>query len=285
MAIDTKGKSMINDLTTLSEQEMKKQAKVFSEGNSELEQILIELWKNGVQTIGCCSGHNGKEVPYISFYIDTLEDGLLSDLLLDTLKKDSEILSISIKRGHSAIEEEFDDVGNVVGQVKRSRPININFGFKSGFEINGFLEIIKSIFSTTHEDYEERLYNLEKENDIKWIQDIIDLKTIDIENLDFSRIENMASEDMGGHVELRVSQYEIQRDEFGWVEHLDDYEVNFGSIPKYLHQTVKTRLQTYIKSYKRLQDFSYIEYENKLDSKVVKENVDVQYEEDLDLLL
>ena len=39
----------------------------FSEGNEKLKELLSFCFENGIETKGCCSGHNGKQRPYILF--------------------------------------------------------------------------------------------------------------------------------------------------------------------------------------------------------------------------
>lgn len=42
----------------------------FSEGNEGLRKLLMYCFENDIQTIGCCSGHNGESTPYIAFELN-----------------------------------------------------------------------------------------------------------------------------------------------------------------------------------------------------------------------
>lgn len=46
-----------------------KWAKIFSEGNEELEQLLLNLWQHNIDTYMCCTGHEYGDTPYIVMYI------------------------------------------------------------------------------------------------------------------------------------------------------------------------------------------------------------------------
>ena len=46
---------------------LEKIATDFSEGNIILKNLLLTLWKQGIETVGCCNGHKEKkQLPYIS---------------------------------------------------------------------------------------------------------------------------------------------------------------------------------------------------------------------------
>lgn len=59
-----------------SPNELLERAKDYSEGNKNLEITLLNLWKNGIKTIGCCIGHNEYNplyyngIGYIAFRLD-----------------------------------------------------------------------------------------------------------------------------------------------------------------------------------------------------------------------
>lgn len=270
MAIDTKGKVLNKDMTILSEQEMFEQAKVFSEGNKNLEELLIVLWKNGIQTIGCCSGeHENSANPYVGFYVDKLDNGLLSDLLLDTIQL-KEFLQVDVSKGLSVDEFIFDEVGNVVGTEKRERPMNINFTFKKSFGINGFLDVVKSALSKTHEDYEERLAELSliNEKDMLWVYDILDLKEVDLKKLDFKNIKRQIKEQLGSDIDIKVSQYTIKRDDSGWCEHEDNYMVDYGNTLNHNKLFVKNALYELIQTCNRIRSFSSIYQQEQMDKEM-----------------
>ena len=42
-------------------------ARDFSEGNETLRQLLMHCFENNIETIGCCSGHDGQKMPYLGF--------------------------------------------------------------------------------------------------------------------------------------------------------------------------------------------------------------------------
>jgi len=47
---------VMNDVTRKQPEEQEKLAKQYSEGSVELENLLLNLWQNGIETRGCCSG-------------------------------------------------------------------------------------------------------------------------------------------------------------------------------------------------------------------------------------
>lgn len=55
----------------IPEELYEKAAKDFSEGNPELEQLLLYCFRNGIQTFACCAGHGDEYYPpYIAFRIN-----------------------------------------------------------------------------------------------------------------------------------------------------------------------------------------------------------------------
>lgn len=72
-----------------------KYAKVFSEGSKELEKTLLSLWNKGIETKGCCKGHDDKKSKqYIGISLDKNLDMVVH--LLSSLDKNN--LHISIVR-------------------------------------------------------------------------------------------------------------------------------------------------------------------------------------------
>ncbi len=55
-------------------------AKLFAEGNRELEALLLYAWDNGLKTFACCAGHSNKDIngAYINFCVNNNEDRFLS---------------------------------------------------------------------------------------------------------------------------------------------------------------------------------------------------------------
>ena len=83
MAIDTKGKVLFTDFSKLSKEEKIEQATVFAEGSNELKKILLLLWECGVQTIGCCGGHeDNRSMPYVAFNIEDMDSEEVKNILI-----------------------------------------------------------------------------------------------------------------------------------------------------------------------------------------------------------
>lgn len=190
MAIDTKGKVYIDDLTTLSQEEMNAQAEIFAEGSPKLQQLLLFLWKNGIQTRACCAGHKNQQsgkirAPYIQFYVDNIEDNVLKKLLF-SLHKQKETLDyfgiakLNDDQLHNGINSSGEFVTNNKGQS--STPLNIHLKNSVTFDETNLCEIVKEAFIENKNDtFEERTF----ESDAT---EIID-GAIALKHIDFSLLE------------------------------------------------------------------------------------------------
>ena len=58
-----------------------KAANDFSEGNEALKKLLEYCFENGIKTQACCSGHEGKKMPYIQFELDENNMGAILKML------------------------------------------------------------------------------------------------------------------------------------------------------------------------------------------------------------
>ena len=64
--------TIFDDLTKLDKSEQQRYAKDFSENDKDLENLLLFLWGNGINTIACCAGHiQRNDKPYI--YLDVMK--------------------------------------------------------------------------------------------------------------------------------------------------------------------------------------------------------------------
>ena len=138
------------NLTALSPEEKLAQAREFAEGSKELEEILLTLWDNGIQTIGCCSGHEGKGFPNITFYANNIDDKILRKILVG-LYTQPDYLTISASAGQ---------VSNV-----KPRDLNIAFSLNKGSDLSGVLKALKDVFSkeVSPETFKEQYHNLPQE--------------------------------------------------------------------------------------------------------------------------
>ena len=84
----------MRDMSKLSEKEMVTKAMEFSEGNRELLELLLCLWKNNINTYACCAGHEEETVyqgdgyscipdvnPYLMFEARNIDDQKLTDIM------------------------------------------------------------------------------------------------------------------------------------------------------------------------------------------------------------
>ena len=71
--------------SSFTKEEKLKNSKLFAEGSQELENLLLNLWNQGIDTFACCVGHkydDGSESnPYFSLSIKELEDLRLKKIL------------------------------------------------------------------------------------------------------------------------------------------------------------------------------------------------------------
>ena len=74
------------DITKMSSLTQKNFAEQFAEGNLGLKNLLLYLWRNGIQTIASCGGHGESEKPYISIKFDGIsrcsQKRLLNQIML-----------------------------------------------------------------------------------------------------------------------------------------------------------------------------------------------------------
>ena len=77
-----------DNVSKLDEKERKKFAKQYSEGLEELEQLLNNLWNLGIDTLGCCRGHNDK-LPYIGIVVNDYSINIINHLMIKFLNDNS----------------------------------------------------------------------------------------------------------------------------------------------------------------------------------------------------
>ncbi len=63
-------------------------AEVFSEGNPELENLLLNLWKHEIETYMCCTGHEWEDTPYIMMYIPKTKKDMIYKIVNCIYEKD-----------------------------------------------------------------------------------------------------------------------------------------------------------------------------------------------------
>ncbi len=56
-------------------------AKIFSEGNKQLELLLLKLWEYGIETYMCCTGHEWGDTPYIMMYVPLDKINIAYDII------------------------------------------------------------------------------------------------------------------------------------------------------------------------------------------------------------
>ena len=192
MAIDAKGDVLADDLTHLSEKEMDEQAEIFSESSPALKETLKVLWSNGIQTIACCSGHEGQGYPYIAFYTDNLSEAQVRKILTEICSSFNEVLDVRINKGR-VVSNNIREDGEIVSKEKFKRPFNIGISFEKdkGFDQNFFGEILKDVIEKTKEAYYyQKKYDNLSEKDINFIEDCIAVKNSDIK-VDLSNEKNL----------------------------------------------------------------------------------------------
>lgn len=65
-------------------------AKSFSEGNKDLEHLLWQCWKNGINTISCCAGHSemmDDSIAYIAFEYNENSEVFLKNAVTTIMEK------------------------------------------------------------------------------------------------------------------------------------------------------------------------------------------------------
>ena len=74
---------VFENMTKLATEGKLKYAIEFSEKNKSLEELLLYLWNNDINTIACCAGHDKENFPYIYIVVDNLESSTLKELLVN----------------------------------------------------------------------------------------------------------------------------------------------------------------------------------------------------------
>ena len=121
-----------------------KYALEYCEGNADLYKLLIKLWDNNIETVGCCSGHDLKKA-YVGISLEKNIDIILK--ILSSVKKDDILISftsngicrnVSIKNtNHSREHNFFIDVINALDENDISKEIadiiDYILNFKDGY--------------------------------------------------------------------------------------------------------------------------------------------------------
>ena len=95
------GNSIKMDLKRMTKQQKYKFAESFCEGSIELKNLLLKMWDNGIETYGCCIGHDNGLKPYLFFETKNFKSEKLKTLLLTAMhycKK--EYIDISISKDY-----------------------------------------------------------------------------------------------------------------------------------------------------------------------------------------
>lgn len=90
-----------DNVSKLDEKERKKLAKQYSEGLEELEQLLNNLWNLGIDTLGCCRGHNDK-LPYIGIVVNDYSINIINHLMIKFLNDNSFSDKVIIALGYNS---------------------------------------------------------------------------------------------------------------------------------------------------------------------------------------
>ena len=96
----------------------KKYAHLFSEGNLKLEEILLLLWKIGIQTKGCCCGHDDGSIysgPYVGLGLNNNVNDVIN--LLSNISKKENVRISFVSNGSKKVagihNGKYDDKSNI----------------------------------------------------------------------------------------------------------------------------------------------------------------------------
>ncbi len=179
------GNVFVDDLTRLSPQKMEEQAEIFAEGSAVLKDMLVYLWKNGIQTIAGCTGHEGKGYPYLSLYIDKMTDATLRKILTEFSGQEFNAFMLSVKKDQVVPESLSlkDSEGNKV--YKRPIHLVITYDRDKPFEINGCFDVLKGAIDKTKDvEYYEKIFAELSDKEKAFVEDVVTLK-----NTDFSKVK------------------------------------------------------------------------------------------------
>ena len=78
-----------NKILNLSDNQKREYAYRYAEGNEYLYNLLLNLWNNGIYTLGCCGGHIEKNEPYtyFSYMLTSMEANALSAYIIELVDK------------------------------------------------------------------------------------------------------------------------------------------------------------------------------------------------------
>ena len=121
-------------LAKMSDEQIEEMAITYSEGNSELKELLIYCAKNQIPTYACCAGHPEKnEHPYVGFILDGNTNDIFSRIFSKTLEKSH--ITISKSDGYSRFsiygsnehpeELNFKEIRNTIKKLGGTMPENL----------------------------------------------------------------------------------------------------------------------------------------------------------------
>ena len=97
MSENYQSKSKVVDIRKTSSKEINYLIPIWSEGNPELEKLLYQFIGDGIQTVGCCSGHDTgdcDDIPYVCFKVG--EDANYERILDFLAKLDDKGINLTI---------------------------------------------------------------------------------------------------------------------------------------------------------------------------------------------
>ena len=88
------------DASKMSKEEKQKAIEYWCEGNQQLKQLLLYCHENGIETVGCCSGHEEElGYAYIGLKLGNEQDNEIIDLLTK-LEIDNTDMTVAFIRGN-----------------------------------------------------------------------------------------------------------------------------------------------------------------------------------------
>lgn len=159
--------TIFDDLTKLDKSVQQKYAKDFSEDDKDLENLLLFLWRNGINTIACCAGHiERNDKPYIYIDVMKMKTNTLKQILKWHLYNYVDISNIMVRNQYNQ--------KSINGNQKQVVKVALFFPFDA---IRPFLSLQNKVEQILNN--EEKHYKLTKQQN-DFISDVINVTKLDM---------------------------------------------------------------------------------------------------------
>ena len=152
-------------------------AKQFSEDSQGLENLLLLLWENKINTRGCCAGHEDEEFsdPYVAFELDKIPTQRLRNLLI-------ELCDYGVYESISYMSKSSTRAASLSFHLKRTGKA------ENERHWNDFYDILsRTLFGPLKADYYNQKYRGLKKESRMFVDDVVKVDQIYFSKIDLSK--------------------------------------------------------------------------------------------------